>query len=236
MMMGAATHQSELDLLAPPSLAIVKAVDDMDPVALAAALAKSPADPVLSQSFQEGFRGTLLYRALDKGVLMANSGIGVYVEPSIECARLLRAAGAPAKSSTGHPADVAVLFLDSEWSQSPRADVLAEGMGELIDAGLIRLEERLPPHTTVGGLLPLVAACKVGNTAALAILLDRGAGLTAPLEDSGHTDLLALAGAVATTNRGAVVALIAEKLMKARLDAQSSNASAGAVRRRAVRI
>ena len=219
----------------PVGMSILAALENWDSTALAAAIDRDPADPVLSRIFVKGLQGTLHYRALDYAMLMANSGANFehVVGPALACAKVLMLHRAPVHFLSTAPAAAAMLFFDTDWSGSIQAARLGEVLRTYIRFGLVSTNEPLPPHNAVGGLVPLAAIAKIGNPVAAAALLEFDVDLDAPLRGTRFTDILALIRSFNTPQSGAIAAMVAEKLMRVGLESNDKQSlSLPGVRRR----
>lgn len=208
---------------------MVQAASSGNSASLTAAMASYPDCSAISDSHKD-LDGTLHYYVIDRAVLMANSGPNFEgaVEQFIECAKVLRAAGAPVRHQyLDQGAEMSL--LDSDWSTTGGAVQLTQLMRDSIAAGLVDPHKRLlHAHSTIGGLMPLSAAFKMGNSCAAQVLLECGASLDDPLKDLGFKDILECARSFGKPNSEAIAAMVTAKLMEEKLCAGALTADSGA--------
>lgn len=223
------TGDNKLPVLTPDHMYahIVDAATSGSPEKLAAAIARAPNSPALSDAHKD-LDGTVHYYAIDRAVLMANSGpnFEAAIGGFVDCARLLRAVGAPARHQFLDQG-VEMSLLDSDWSTSGGAAAITQLLRDAIAAGLVSVHTRLGAHGTIGGLMPISAAFKMGNCCAVQVLLECGASLADPLKDFGLKDILECARSFGKPNSEAVAAFVTAKLMQEKLDADALNCDSG---------
>lgn len=221
------TAVNSLTVLTPEDIYayIVDAATSGSPEKLAAAIARAPDSPALSDAHKD-LDGTVHYYAIDRAVLMANSGpnFEAAIGGFVDCARLLRAVGAPARHQFLDQG-VEMSLLDSDWSTTGGAAQITQLLRDSIAAGLVNVHKRLGAHGTIGGLMPISAAFKMGNYCAVQVLLECGASLEDPLKDFGFKDILECARSFGKPNSEAVAALVTAKLMQDKFDADASACS-----------
>jgi len=122
---------------------------------------------------------------------------------------------------------VEMSLLDSDWSTSGGAAAITQLLRDAIAAGLVSVHTRLGAHGTIGGLMPISAAFKMGNCCAVQVLLECGASLADPLKDFGLKDILECARSFGKPNSEAVAAFVTAKLMQEKLDADALNCDSG---------
>jgi hypothetical protein len=208
---------------------IVDAASSADAAKLAAAIARAPDSLALTDSHKD-LDGTVHYYAIDRAVLMANSGqnFEAAVDHYIECTRVLRAAGAPVRHQfLDQGAEMSL--LDSDWSTTGGAVQLTQLLRDSIAAGLVDPHKRLyHAHSTVGGLMPMSAAFKMGNSCAVQVLLEFGASLEDPLKDLDFEDIIECARSFGKPNSEAIAAMVTAKLMQEKLGADALTSHPGA--------
>ena len=83
-------------------------------------------------------------------------------------------------------------------------------------------------HASIGSLMPLSAAFRFGNSAAVRVLLDAGCKLEDPMKDFGFKDAIECARTFGKPNSEQVAAVVAEKTMKDKLGAAEGAGSGAA--------
>lgn len=205
---------------------IVEAAFSASADKLAAAISRAPDSPALADTHKD-LDGTLHYYAIDRAVLMATSGpdFEPAVDHYVECARVLRSAGAPARHQFLDQG-VEMSLLDSDWSTTGAAAQLTQLLRDSIAAGLVDIHKRFGAHANIGGLMPISAAFKKGNSCAVQVLLEFGANLEDPLKDFGFKDILECARSFQRPNSEAIAAMVTEKLMQEKIDADALSSGA----------
>lgn len=227
-------HSEPLDTL---ERAIFQAVESGSDKALMMHLERTPARTVqlMLPLIWKEFNGTLLYRSLTRAVMFAEStfgsghtkhgGLTEFVESNAACADLLRALGAPCHSKETENA-AAGIFLAADWGSGASAAVIERLMRDSIAAGDFGVDTPMPyVGTECDGVLPLQAAFKFGNAQAAQALLDAGASLSAPLEGTTYTDIVAYAASFNAPRSREVASVMAHALMSRQL-ADASRAPA----------
>lgn len=197
---------------------------------LATLLATAPDTAALSE-VRRDLDGTIRWHVIDRCVLMANSGLA-WAEPAAnfaKCAELLR----PYPVGHVHMTEGAAAqsLLDTRWHEAPAAQVVAGLLRQCLADGSVDVSVRLPATSTpMTGMLPLAASFVEGNALAARAIVDHimtldapDAHLLAPLEGSGFDDILEYARSFRQPESGAVVSVVAEALMKLRLEAATGS-------------
>ena len=119
-------------------------------------------------------------------------------------------------------------FMTFDWSVSPAVDRVAHLLRYCIEDGSVDVHARITRgHASIGSLMPLSAAFKYGNYAAVRVLLDAGCKLEGPMKDFGFKDAIECARSFGKPNSKQVAAVVAEKTMKDKLGA-AEGAGSGA--------
>lgn len=220
----------------PLVYAIYEAVTSDSPDKLRAAIEAAGPElvkRVLPMLWME-FDGTMLYRAMDRTVLFANSSTfnstagRALIEGCAEGVRILRELGATCGHRLNKQA-AGFIFLDTVWDEGVHPTLVEQLMRDSVAAGDFALDEPLGAHTNVGGVLPLEAAFHFGNARAVKVLLEAGASLTAPLVRANGMDIVSYAASFNAPRSQEIAALVAHALMSRQLKGADASRAAAAV-------